>query len=72
MQGSRAETPHQEDVQYVDACVSEDIEGADDYTADEDEFGAYVELCFDDHMSTIILDESQHKSMTDGAIATLR
>eukprot|EP00973_Karenia_brevis_P041133 5691025-Karenia_brevis.AAC.1 len=35
-------------------------------------FGAYVELCFNDHMSQIILDESQHKSMTDGAIATPR
>eukprot|EP00973_Karenia_brevis_P032622 4504036-Karenia_brevis.AAC.1 len=55
MQWSRAETPDQEDSRCADVFISEEIEGADDYTTDEGEFGKYDELCFDNHMSKIIL-----------------
>eukprot|EP00973_Karenia_brevis_P019918 2732159-Karenia_brevis.AAC.1 len=72
MQWSRAETPEPGDPGCADVFIFEDIEGAPDDAIDEDEFSKYVELCFDDHMAKIVLDETQHKSMTDGAFATLR
>eukprot|EP00973_Karenia_brevis_P073017 10141514-Karenia_brevis.AAC.1 len=51
IQWSSAETclPDHEVVQYADVFVSEDVEGTNNHTTDEDEFGAYVELCFDPH-----------------------
>ena len=39
-------------------------------TCDSDELGEYIELCFDEDMESIILDE--HQSVGQGEIATLR
>ena len=50
------------------------ISGADDaetYVVDEDEYGKYIELCFDPEMSKVILDEPQHDSMLPYEVATL-
>ena len=39
---------------------------------DEDEYGQYIELCFDPEMSKVILNEPQHDGMLPDEIATLR
>ena len=55
----------------VHVTIDADIDDHDyTYTLDADEHGHYVELCFTDDMSNIIL--AEHQRLHTGDIATLR
>ena len=51
---------------------SPDEEAAIHHALEQDEIGPYIELCFADHMSSIVLSEEQRDGMQEGVITTLR
>ena len=60
----------QESLFYQDGGDS-NTDANPDYV-DVDEIGPYIELCFADHMSKVILEEDQYDDIYEGQVATLR